>query len=60
VSGARGREGLRLGSLDHGIWAAGMVQGLIHDIPTCAELIETIISEACDIISHRLRAFIDR
>jgi nitronate monooxygenase len=31
-----------------------MVQGLIHDIPTCKELIERIVTEAEQIIRARL------
>jgi nitronate monooxygenase len=31
-----------------------MVQGLIHDIPTCAALIERIVAEAEQIIRARL------
>ena len=34
------------GDLDRGIWSAGMVVGLIDDIPTCEELIERIVGEA--------------
>jgi NAD(P)H-dependent flavin oxidoreductase YrpB (nitropropane dioxygenase family) len=54
VKGARGREGLELGDPEHGIWTAGMVQGLIHDAPTCGELISRIIQEAEDVIAGRL------
>jgi nitronate monooxygenase len=54
VKGARGREGLDNGDLDHGIWTAGMVQGLIHDIPTAGELVARIMREAEAIISGRL------
>ncbi|MDE1905441.1 MAG: nitronate monooxygenase [Rhodospirillales bacterium] len=54
VKGARGREGLLSGDTEHGIWSAGMVQGLIHDIPTCAELVSRIIAEAEAIISTQL------
>jgi NADH:quinone reductase (non-electrogenic) len=54
VKGARGREGLVSGNTDHGIWTAGMVQALIHDIPTCDELIQTIVSDAQAIIRERL------
>ena len=54
VKGARGREGLLSGDTEHGIWSAGMVQGLIHDIPTCAALVSRIITEAEAIISARL------
>ncbi|CAN5361659.1 nitronate monooxygenase family protein [soil metagenome] len=54
ASGARGREGLALGDTDHGIWSAGMVQGLIHDVPTVKELIDRIIAEAEELIETRL------
>jgi NAD(P)H-dependent flavin oxidoreductase YrpB (nitropropane dioxygenase family) len=54
VRGIRGREGFETGQLDHGVWSAGMVQGLIHDIPTVRELIERITSEAEGIIRGRL------
>ncbi|MFM0385664.1 NAD(P)H-dependent flavin oxidoreductase [Paraburkholderia dipogonis] len=56
VRGIRGREGFETGQLDHGVWSAGMVQGLIHDIPTVRELIERITSEAEAIIRGRLAA----
>jgi NAD(P)H-dependent flavin oxidoreductase YrpB (nitropropane dioxygenase family) len=54
VRGIRGREGFETGQLDHGVWSAGMVQGLIHDIPTVRELIERITSEAEAIFRGRL------
>lgn len=54
VKGAKGREGLESGNTDHGIWTAGMVQGIIQDIPTVRELIERIVGEAVDIIGGRL------
>ena len=57
VKGVRGKEGLDRGDPDHGIWTAGMIQGLIHDIPTCRELIDRIMSEAEAIISGRLARF---
>lgn len=53
VSGAKGRVLLETGDMGAGVFWAGMVQGLIHDIPTCKELIERIISEAEAIIDHR-------
>ena len=31
-----------------------MVQGLIHDIPTCQELIDRIMAEADAIVDQRL------
>lgn len=54
VKGARGREGLERGDLDHGVRTAGMVQGLIYDIPTVAELIARIVDEAAGVIERRL------
>jgi len=54
VSGAQGKELLETGDLSKGIFWAGMIQGLIHDIPTCQELIDGIISEAEEIVNGRL------
>lgn len=45
VSGARGRAALEAGEVDGGIITAGMVIGLIDDIPTCAELLETMVAD---------------
>lgn len=54
VKGTRGREGLETGDTDFGIWSAGMVQGLIHDVPSVQALIERIMSDAEAIIDERL------
>jgi NAD(P)H-dependent flavin oxidoreductase YrpB (nitropropane dioxygenase family) len=54
VKGARGREGLESGDVDHGVWSAGMVQGLIHDVPTVRELVDRIVAEAEVLIRQRL------
>jgi nitronate monooxygenase len=43
VAGARGKMVYATGDADEGIWSAGQVQGLIHDIPTCAELVSRIM-----------------
>jgi nitronate monooxygenase len=45
---------MQRGEMDAGAWSCGMVVGLIHDIPTCQELIERIMSEAEAIIRGRL------
>lgn len=42
------------GDMDAGGWSCGMVAGLIHDIPTCRELIERVVAEAERIIETRL------
>jgi NAD(P)H-dependent flavin oxidoreductase YrpB (nitropropane dioxygenase family) len=54
VAGTRGRSVYEVGDNDAGIWSAGQIQGLIHDIPTCAELIHRIVREAEEIIHSRL------
>jgi nitronate monooxygenase len=54
VAGTRGRAAIEAGEVDGGIWSAGQTQALIHDIPTCAELVERIVTEARDIIRNRL------
>lgn len=54
VAGARGRKVFEVGDLDLGIWTAGMVQGLIRDIPSVAELIQRIVTEAFQLITERL------
>ncbi len=58
VAGTRGRVVYETGDPDHGIWSAGQVQGLIHDIPSCAELISRIVTEAEAIIKGRLARFV--
>jgi nitronate monooxygenase len=54
VAGTRGKVVYETGDPDHGIWSAGMVQGLINDVPSCAELIHRIVREAEEIIERRL------
>jgi len=50
VSGQRGRKVFETGDTEYGIWSASGVQGLIHDVPTCQELVERIMREAEEII----------
>jgi nitronate monooxygenase len=59
VRGAQGRVLLETGDLDAGLVWAGQVQGLIHDIPTVAELMERIVREATDILRSRLPRVLD-
>ena len=54
VAGARGKMVYATGDADEGILSAGQVQGLIHDIPTCAELVSRIMRDAEAIIRSRL------
>ena len=46
------------GTMDAGAWSCGMVAGLIHDIPTCKELVERIVADAEEIIKSRLSQFV--
>ena len=47
------------GDMDAGAWSCGMVAGLIHDIPSCQELIDRIMAEAKTIIRQRLEGFLE-
>ena len=42
------------GKVDAGVWSCGMVAGLIHDIPTCRQLIDGIMNQATALIQDRL------
>jgi NAD(P)H-dependent flavin oxidoreductase YrpB (nitropropane dioxygenase family) len=46
------------GDIDSGVWSCGMVAGLIHDIPTCNELIKSIMAEAEILIRERLEGML--
>ena len=46
VSGKRGREVFLSGDVEGGVWTAGQVVGLIHDVPSCGELLGRIEREA--------------
>jgi NADH:quinone reductase (non-electrogenic) len=47
------------GEMDTGAWSCGMVAGLIHDVPTVAQLIERIMSEAERLIRNRLTGLLN-
>lgn len=59
VAGARGRAVFDSGDPEAGIWTAGTVQGLIHDIPTVGELVERIVAESEALIAGRLTGLLD-
>ncbi|WP_170001852.1 NAD(P)H-dependent flavin oxidoreductase [Pseudopontixanthobacter vadosimaris] len=58
VAGAAGKQVLDTGDLSKGVFWAGMVQGLIHDIPTCQELMDRVVGEAEEIVRGRLQAML--
>lgn len=61
ASGARGRQQVLIdGDIDGGVWWAGQTQGLIDEVASCRQVIDTIVAEAADIIGTRLPAYLDR
>jgi nitronate monooxygenase len=58
VAGSENRKVLREGQMDAGAWSCGMVAGLIHDVPTCKELIDRIMAEATALIRERLEGML--
>jgi NADH:quinone reductase (non-electrogenic) len=46
------------GDMDSGAWSCGMVAGLIHDVPSCHDLVNNMVAEAEDIIRGRLAGFV--
>lgn len=50
---------MQQGDTDAGAWSCGMVAGLIHDIPTCKDLIDRIMAEADEIIRDRLNMMLN-
>lgn len=59
VRGTAGRQALETGDREAGLIWAGQVQGLIHDVPTCAELLGRIVAEAAALITGRLAGMVD-
>jgi NADH:quinone reductase (non-electrogenic) len=51
VAGTRGRAALESGDIENGVIWAGLVVGLIHDIPSCAELVERMVAECRERLS---------
>jgi nitronate monooxygenase len=57
ASGLRWVLATERGDPDDGAYAAGVGVGLIHDIPTCADLVQSIMSQARAVIDGRLARF---
>ncbi|MBP6878649.1 MAG: nitronate monooxygenase [Phenylobacterium sp.] len=56
VAGVRGRTNVMgKGDTDDGIWTVGQSQGLIHDIPTCAEVVSNIMRQAENVLDRGVR-----
>ncbi len=57
VAGVKGKAALTSGEIDGGIWTSGIVQGLIDSYPSCAEIIDDIMTECTTTINDRLAGF---
>ncbi|KAI1172098.1 hypothetical protein F4777DRAFT_22695 [Nemania sp. FL0916] len=55
VSGKRGRQVFINGDAEYGVWTAGQVIGLIHDIPTCDDLVKRIEKDAMETLTSKLK-----
>ena len=58
VSGARGRLVYTEGDKDKGVWTVGLSAGLIHDIPSCEELLRRMERDAEGILDAMSRRVI--
>jgi nitronate monooxygenase len=54
VSGGNQYKAWTSGDIDAGMVTVGMSGGLINDIPTCKELVQTIVADAERVIGNRL------
>ena len=54
VSGGNQEKAWQTGDIDAGMVTVGMCGGLINDIPTCQQLVQTIVSDAEQIVTGRL------
>lgn len=54
IGAERWIEAYRRGDPEDGAFPAGMVVGLIDDLPSCAEMVERLVREAAAIMSSRL------
>jgi nitronate monooxygenase len=52
VAGVRGRAALETGDVDGGLVWAGLGIGLMHDIPTCADLVQRIVAECREALAR--------
>jgi len=59
VAGVRGRKNVMgEGDTDGGIWTVGQAQGLIHDIPTVAEMVKNVMRQAEEMLGKRAKAMV--
>lgn len=58
VAGARGRTVFEEGDIEAGQWTVGMVQGIINDVPSAADLVTRIVADAEEIITGKLAGLV--
>jgi NAD(P)H-dependent flavin oxidoreductase YrpB (nitropropane dioxygenase family) len=46
------KAGLVQGRTDTGVFAAGQVVGMLHDLPTCREVVEGVVAQACGVLDR--------
>jgi NAD(P)H-dependent flavin oxidoreductase YrpB (nitropropane dioxygenase family) len=46
------KAGLVQGRTDTGVFAAGQVVGMLHDLPTCREVVQGVVDEACGVLDR--------
>ena len=46
ISGKRGKAAYESGDVDEGMFAVGPSCGLIHEVKTCGEILDSIMEEA--------------
>ena len=54
MSGLEGKKMIETGDMNCGVFSAGQIVGLIHDVPTVQQLFDRIISQARDLMTNRL------
>ncbi|MFE5699514.1 NAD(P)H-dependent flavin oxidoreductase [Rhodococcus koreensis] len=55
ASGQRGREQvLKNGDVEGGLWWASQAQGLIHEVASCKDVVDTIMSDAAHLVRNQL------
>lgn len=54
MSGLEGKKMIEDGDMSRGVFSAGQVVGLIHDVPTVQELFDRIVSEARELMAETL------
>jgi NAD(P)H-dependent flavin oxidoreductase YrpB (nitropropane dioxygenase family) len=44
--------GLVQGRTDTGVFAAGQVVGMLHDLPSCRDVVEGVVTQACEVLDR--------